>query len=131
MSSPFSLFLSGSFDHVITRTGRFPFFHQFNWIIKMLKNKKKENKSQKEDFFKYKQLTSGRGISSSFPKIYNTDSGAFSEKKKKEKVVSGRLVCLFSRLTRPALFTSTGPPLALIALFYAVNGSRDRDSVGF
>lgn len=84
----------------------------------MLKNKKKkENKSQKEDFFKYKQLTSGRGISSSFPKIYNTDSGAFSEKKKKKRKLFRDVWYVFSRLTRPALFTSTGPPLALIALF--------------
>lgn len=52
-------------------------------------------------------------------------------KEKKKRKLFRDVWYVFSRLTRPALFTSTGPPLALIALFYAVNGSRDRDSVGF
>lgn len=117
MSSPFSLFLSGSFDHVITRTGRFPFFPPVQLDHQNAQKEKKENKSQKEDFFKYKQLTSGRGISSPFPRYTIRTAARSGKRKKKEKVVSGRLVCLFSRLTRPALFTSTGPPLALIALF--------------
>lgn len=95
MSSPFSLFSFWLVRPCNNPDGSVPFFSTSSTGSSKCSKRKKKKKSQKEDFFKYKQLTSGRGISSSFPRYTIRTAARSRKRKRKEKVVSGRLVCLF------------------------------------